>query len=241
MKMRRPLDEIFSQQGKVRVLRHLATTRAEQHGRAIAADLGMSPTACHQILRSLEADGVVQLRIAGKTHLYGLNADSYIVSKLLLPLFERERALLKCALKAVADHAGRRALSVVLFGSVARGEERHDSDMDILIVVENKADLARVTESFIGHMTDLSLRFGHMPIPIFRTRRELFSDFERRSNLINEILRDGRLIRGRQLYSIIMETRRQCEKPNERSGNAQKNKNSQGRAAARSGILAKSK
>jgi predicted nucleotidyltransferase len=207
MPFKRPLDDIFSQTGKVRVLRHLVQTRLEQHGRAIAAELGMSPTACHQALKSLSAAGVVRTRVAGKTHFYQLNENHYIVKEMLLPLFARERNLLKQALSEIAELAAPAALSVVLFGSVARGEEHYGSDCDVLIVVATETDKQHAKDIFFERSAELAERFGHLPTPLFWTRVELVNYFDRRTNLLNEILRDGRVIHGHALSDISREAR----------------------------------
>ncbi len=52
-------------------------------------------------------------------------------------LHETFDQILKAVADACRDHYGRRLVSLVVFGSVARGTMRHDSDIDLLVVVDD--------------------------------------------------------------------------------------------------------
>jgi len=54
-----------------------------------------------------------------------------------LKLKEEFEKLLEILLKELQKHYGERLFSVVVYGSVARGTHRPDSDLDLLIIVEN--------------------------------------------------------------------------------------------------------
>lgn len=61
---------------------------------------------------------------------------------------------------------------VILFGSVARGDEQEDSDIDILIIV-NKDDMGwREKDRIKEPLIDLEIRSGISIGPIVRTRKE---------------------------------------------------------------------
>lgn len=49
-----------------------------------------------------------------------------------------------------------------LFGSRARGDSRHDSDWDVLILVENKAITNEIEDKFRGPLYDLELETGEI-------------------------------------------------------------------------------
>lgn len=54
---------------------------------------------------------------------------------------------------------------VILYGSRARGDERHDSDWDILILTDEQADLS-VERQFRDKLYDLELETGE-PLSVF--------------------------------------------------------------------------
>ncbi|HDN73707.1 MAG TPA: nucleotidyltransferase domain-containing protein, partial [Archaeoglobus sp.] len=49
---------------------------------------------------------------------------------------EPYRSILKALLEALRKRFGDKLISLVVYGSVARGEFRRDSDLDILVIIE---------------------------------------------------------------------------------------------------------
>lgn len=66
----------------------------------------------------------------------------------MVSINEQFKALLARLLTACRGHYGSRLVSLAVFGSVGRGTPRPDSDLDILLVVDDlpQGRLARVTE-----------------------------------------------------------------------------------------------
>jgi predicted nucleotidyltransferase len=82
-------------------------------------------------------------------------------------------------------------LSLVLFGSHARGEAKQDSDIDLLVVLAEVEDKHRVTVEILRPLKD-------MPVPkdvVVTTSEEI----ERRGDLVGTVLRPA-LHEGRVLY-----------------------------------------
>jgi hypothetical protein len=69
--------------------------------------------------------------------------------------------------RQIRDMVGGSLVGVLLFGSAARGEQRADSDIDLLVVVGPEVPLARALygrwDNAIGHDTALSPHFVHPP------------------------------------------------------------------------------
>lgn len=94
MKITNPLDKILDNEAKVKILRFLFKTNAEWNGRQIAREIKITPTTAHKALQGLNREGVLILRNMGKTHVYTLNKDNFVVSELLKPLFDNEKRIL---------------------------------------------------------------------------------------------------------------------------------------------------
>lgn len=60
---------------------------------------------------------------------------------------------------------------LVLYGSVARGEEREDSDVDVFVVVKGKSDKEVVEELAF----DVNVEFGVFMVPVVKTVEEFES------------------------------------------------------------------
>jgi len=172
MRFHAPLDDILSSRIKVRVLRLFARTRGSYSGREVARLIGFSHNPTIQALKELEAQGLLKRRSIGASHEYTLNEDHLLVSGVLLDAFEKERdALLEIA-SIFEEQIGRGFEEAVIFGSVARGEERLDSDVDILIIIKDKAD-KEALEDRVSEATNLAMAASGNPVsPILVTRSE---------------------------------------------------------------------
>lgn len=89
--------------------------------------------------------------------------------------------------------AGFDPLSVVLFGSLARGEGAHDSDADLLVVVSEIAreDKRRLT-------VEIRRALANVPFPKDIVVTDL-EEIERRGDLVGDVLRPA-LREGKVLY-----------------------------------------
>lgn len=97
-------------------------------------------------------------------------------------MLETYESVLKALLDACLTHYGERLLSVAVFGSVARGTPRRDSDVDLLIVADPlpRGRLARmdefaVVEKSLAGLLEQGRRDGFFIelSPVFKTPAEL--------------------------------------------------------------------
>ena len=116
------------------VLAVLSGTTEELTGNAIAtlADGRVSQTGANKALKRLVAGGVVLARPAGSAILYSLNRD-HLAAGAVLQLAGLRSSFLRRVNEAVGGWQVA-AVSVVLFGSVARGEADLASDIDLLVI-----------------------------------------------------------------------------------------------------------
>lgn len=61
---------------------------------------------------------------------------------------------------------GERLIEVVLFGSVARGEDTPESDVDVLVVLRDPVDHYAESEPLSAVMVDLMARYGEFVVPV---------------------------------------------------------------------------
>lgn len=192
---------------QTRVLRFLWRSRAEWSGREIARKVGLSAPACHETLKKLDARGLVELRRVSNVHLYKINSENYLVRHVFALQFAAEAAMPKriaaAVKKSLVDPSKSDIVSIVLFGSMARGTERLASDLDLLVVVPAK-DSVKALEPRIECLRTLLFKRFSMPLsPYIQTLLDLRKKHHRELPLIREILKDGRLIFGQDIKELL--------------------------------------
>ncbi len=106
-------------------------------------------------------------------------------AKLHPMLLELRRALIK--------KYGGRLKKIVLFGSYARGDYTSDSDMDVLIVLEDLNSGYKEISKLVPLIADLNLKYGELASCIAVSR----VDYEKgRSPLLVNVHREGIALHG---------------------------------------------
>lgn len=132
------LERIMGSKSKVRILRTLAySPNREFTVQEVARETGLSLGTAHPALADLVGARAVLQRKAGRSLEYRINASHLLYSK-LQDLFERELHAHADVAEEFARRMGKSGVkSVILFGSVARGEYKTVGDIDILIVTRD--------------------------------------------------------------------------------------------------------
>jgi len=208
MKIRKPLDSILNTGTKTKILRFLCSTGAEWNGRQIAREVGMTPAASHNALNSLRREGMLLLRNMGKTHIYTLNRENFVVSKLLMPLFVGEDKALETVINIVKRQVSRSAIkneiiSVALFGSVVSGQDRSTSDIDLIVIVKNQKVKAAAERLFEKIDQGISRNFGNIIAPYINSTTEFKVKYNKNMAIIKNILKSHILLYGEKLAKII--------------------------------------
>jgi len=208
MKFTKPLDEILNTEVKIRILRFLCRTNAQWNGSQIAKEIKITPAATHTALRALQKEGVLTLQNMGKTHVYSLKEDSFLVSDLLKPLFAKEDNILDTIIvlikrKISSSKIKEDILSVALFGSVSASQERPTSDIDLVVVIEN-ARIKPVVERLFGEVDEkVSKQFGNTFSSYVNTRSEFKAKHKKGLAVVKSILKTYRLIYGEKLENLL--------------------------------------
>jgi predicted nucleotidyltransferase len=198
-----PLDGLLGSRSKVTLLRLLVRTRAEQTGSEWARQVGLDVKTCHTALQELAEQGVVLSRKVATAILYRLNAGHFLAETVLIPLFEREEQGLVQYAKDLRSEVGLPIVSLILFGSVARKEERATSDVDLILIVKSPAMRGKAEDHVDQAATDLASRYGNPPQVIVIDRESFRRKAQKGDALITEVLRTGRVLSGRPFSEIL--------------------------------------
>ena len=148
--LRHPLTALLGSVGHVRVLRALASNRVPQSVPQLAAAAGLTPQGTRGVLDVLVRQRLVTAHGSGRTQLYELSAAHPLASS-LAALFQDEQDRWDALLNSIRDVLDRHgAVSAAwLYGSVARGDDAPDSDVDIALVVRSQAVADQVREALM--------------------------------------------------------------------------------------------
>jgi predicted nucleotidyltransferase len=150
----------------------------------------------HRNMGDLVNSNLVVFNRMGKMNLFSLNRNS-VMYPAVKQFLQAERDLLaelQNVIVRALEHE-KDVLAVNLYGSFARGSERSDSDVDIIVVVNNDADILMINERLeeLGRL--IRRRFGNTLSYIVKTSKELK---EIRSKQIYSEIKKGRNLIARK-------------------------------------------
>lgn len=200
---RRPLNAVLGAPSHIAVLRALYRMGAGLTGREIARSSGVAVQATHDALARLEAASLVRWMPAGRAHVYTLNRDHFLCKNGIGPLLEAEsefrsriRSILKRALMG-------RVLSAAIFGSVARGEDHPESDLDLIMIVEHARDREKAHD-WTGAVTEkLREEFGVRLSPMAFGRSEFRENHRKGKSFFQTVVKEAETLVGLDLAEVV--------------------------------------
>lgn len=179
----------------MRVLRTLSLFPEKTFtGRQLAEMAGAPPSKAIQELERLKGAGIVTRETHGNAHAWRANTQ-HAVFRLLAQAFEAEHGLRKAMIGEIVNAVrDERVARAVLFGSFARGDERPESDVDVLVLARRAADVDDVRRSLDGLAIRLARTYGARLSAIVHAEAEL--PRLRRTRLLANIRKEGRALKG---------------------------------------------
>lgn len=196
MKLHHLLDDLFGSRSKTRILRLLLKyPEREFTEREIASQIGMSQNTVNKALTDLRKTNAMSFRKIGRANVYIVNKNS-VLFLFLRNIFKSESLLRKNMIKSL-QLATSSFTSCILFGSFTQNAEGHDSDLDLLVIVEDKrkakADLEKLKKDL--------LRGYNIPISIvLLTPYELINKWD--APYMKEARRNNVVISGKSLEEL---------------------------------------
>ena len=206
MWLRRPLQDILSAGAKVAVLRVLFASPAPFSVREIARRAGIAPGHASRVLADLAASSILTARDHG-------SAVTYEICDVQTPLVEALRALFRAEADrytAVIDQlygVSADILSIILYGSEARGDARPGSDADLLVVVE--MDTADIRDALLDRCVELSMQHLTAISWLLADLAKVAEWEETNHALWVNIKNEGRSLAGKRIEELI----RRCRTP----------------------------
>jgi hypothetical protein len=206
-----PLDDILGSLSKVRLLRLLISEHRVVSAREAARLVGMSAPAILQA-----AEGLVMLGLAvreeGGHQVRVHSNEDHALLPLLRSLFAAEDAWAATLFDALRDGIGPGGgeahsswspllaagpvVAACVFGSMARGEDRPGSDLDLLVLTRTTGDLEVVRERIAEHAPTWRRSFGVTVSPVVMAVDRARNQHAAGDPLLLQAARDARMIIG---------------------------------------------
>jgi predicted nucleotidyltransferase len=170
------LIDVLNSKTKVKIVKFLLTHEAAMSEREIASILKVSHMSVNRAMRELASVNFGNFVTIGKSHLWKVNHKSYAF-KVLASLI-KDVSVIKGPLEDLEDtllrHLPRVLIKkIVLFGSVSKGLESANSDIDIFILVKNVDD-KKALEPSIEKLSNLCFEiYGNRLAPYILTEQEM--------------------------------------------------------------------
>ncbi|MGI0088407.1 MAG: nucleotidyltransferase domain-containing protein [Nitrosotalea sp.] len=199
MKLHKYLEQVLGNKISISTLRVLVHYKGKIFTiRRLAQDAGASHPEVSATVEELEKFGIVQIQPVGRAHQISLNEKSYVLNEIIAPILRAEGKTLARIISILKDHLNTKKItSSVIFGSVSKGEEKEDSDIDVLVISD---DFDHATEAIANASEDVALCFHTSVSPIIFTKKEFLS--KKKGDLIHSILSNHIHITGLELEKI---------------------------------------
>ncbi len=182
MKFHISLLDVLTSKAKIKIIKFLLNHEASMSEREIASVLNVSHMSVNRTMRELGELNFVNFVTIGKAHLWRVNRKSYAF-KVLYELFKGVsgiKAPLENLKEILLNNLPKTLIKkVVLFGSIAKGSERSNSDIDVFILVKDKLSKKKL-EPQIEKLSNICLEaYGNRLAPYILTEQEM----EQKKNL----------------------------------------------------------
>lgn len=176
MKFNASLLDILNSKTKLKIVKFLLTHEASMSEREIASILKVSHMSINRTMRELSEVNFVNFVTIGKAHLWKVNRKSYAfkvlsefingVSRIKGPLDDLKNMILTNIPKTLIK-------KVILFGSVAKGTEKIDSDIDVFFLVKDSKGKEKL-EFALEKLSNACLEiYGNRLSPYILTEQEV--------------------------------------------------------------------
>jgi predicted nucleotidyltransferase len=174
MRFHNALNPVLGSPSKLGLLRTMFGS-ANRHwtGRELARAAGVSAAQAARDLAGLADTSLISREVFGRSYSWQLN-PSHVLMPVLADLFRREGGFRSEMLRTVSEGLRvARFERARVFGSIPRGEERADSDVDLFLQVRTSDGREKAEAAVERVRSDVWSRFGNPVSAIIYTRAEI--------------------------------------------------------------------
>jgi predicted nucleotidyltransferase/DNA-binding transcriptional ArsR family regulator len=202
MKFTNILEHLLGDPVKIRVYSMLQRHPEGLTGRGLGALVQTSPFKINRVLQELVRHGVVTEKVIGRAHQYRLNQEHIFVKEVLPTVLTFGNESLTSLGQYIMQKLSPKPLSVILYGSIARGDENADSDIDLFLIYAAHHDPGKL-RNYDNMMSSISALYGN-PVAIRRSRiSDIQNPIEDHKEFLRNIRREGKSIAGLSITELL--------------------------------------
>lgn len=202
MRFTNTLDNILGQKSKVKALRYLINYKKQVSIRELAREITIAPANLSIILKALEKEGVLTSKKFGKSLVFSLNYNHYLTIDIIIPLFKKEKEAINELKKIILKAINFPFKSIILFGSIKRGEEKPQSDIDLAFIVKDK-DVKKINAKVLEINQEVNRIFGNSISPVVIGEKEFIQKAKIKNNFINSLSVEGKVLAGKLISELL--------------------------------------
>lgn len=175
------------------------------HLREIARQTKLFEPSAYRFLNNLEKDQILESRKDGNLKKYSIKKGKrayYIFEAFDLERLEKLPSIRKNAIKIYLDSLPQKPIFAILFGSTAKGTYNEESDLDILLVTNNKISSEKA-EKEVNALTGMKMSTFQIRYKDFLTDLKMKED-----KVVQSAINSGYpLINHIQFYEVLYNER----------------------------------
>lgn len=202
MRLHRFIEDLLGDKAQVACLK-LLRKNPQLSGRELAKQASVSQFKIRSVLQSLSSHGLLKMRVFGKAYLYSLNKRHILIQR-MKPLLELEDDFFAFFGQWVMRQVPFKPISLVLFGSMARGEERPESDIDLLVILKKMTPENEILDKIHHCLAEAIDVFGNRIAPVLTTPKDFEKAVKKKDPFFLKILKEGVVIAGSTMSEVLL-------------------------------------
>lgn len=204
----RTFDQVLGSAAKVRILRAMMPLASPVSGNELRMLAGIrSKSGLKTALADLTELGLLTRDDTRRIRFYRINRD-HDLAEPLAALFAAESKRIVSLREALREILERGAVqvhivSIILFGSNARGDARPTSDVDLLVVTQAEEMVERVKEALLDASPEIHRRFGLRISPYVLWKERVQARHRDGDPLMRNVAAEGRTLYGTHFHEVV--------------------------------------
>jgi predicted nucleotidyltransferase len=170
------LDKIIGSKAKIKILKYLFGHQASMSENELAKVIRISPMTVNRLMKELRELNLVSMERVGNANVWSVNKESYAygaLSKIVGEISSISTPFEHLKVTLSENIPKELVKKVILYGSVAKGKSKANSDIDLYILVKSQKEAQDLTPH-IDKISSLCLSlYGNRFAPYILTEGQL--------------------------------------------------------------------